>query len=252
MPNNNHIWCPKIEGQKNIQVCARCKEKDTCEEYQNHSQVVVRDKKKAIVLDEQIEAMKNTIFDTYFDLGLALKEMRDQRLFREFGYKNLEDYAQQRHGFMYRKAAYLIAIVENCDKAGLKRQDVRGIEWSKMACLPELTDKNRQKWLSKAKDMSVEALKTEVKKDKGEKPTEEKKFLSFALSESQKGVVDMAFDLAAKLTDSKVKSYHLQVLAEEFIATYGTMDDASVARFQSVYGEEGSPNEEKEETVDES
>ncbi|MCK5604855.1 hypothetical protein KAR91_23395 [Candidatus Pacearchaeota archaeon] len=219
-----------------------------CKEYQQHplikkkgkNKVVVlvdETKKKAVALDDKVEELKNTIFDTYFDLGLALKVMNDESLYREFGYESLEDYAQQRHGFKYRKAAYLIAIVENCWKAQLRREDIRGIEWSKMACLPELTDENRQEWLGKAKDMTVEQLKNEVKKDRGGGESEEKIFLSFSLGAPAKEVVDRALDLAAQLTGSKVKSFHLEVLAQEFIGTYEKMDDASVTRFQSIYGE---------------
>ena len=197
------------------------------------------DRKKAIVLDGKVEDMKNVVFDTYFDLGIVLKEIRDEGLYREFGYEDLEEYSQKRHGFKYRKAAYLIAIVENCEKVGLSKKDVRGIEWSKMACLPQLTDENRGEWLSKAKEMTVEELKKEAREERGDDEIEEKKFLSFSLSAGQKDLIDRALDLAAKLTGSDVKSYHLEVMAQEFVGTYESMDEAALARFESVYGEDG-------------
>lgn len=246
MVTENYVWCPKTDGKKAIEVCETCEERTECDEYGKNFQLSAQGKERAIALDEKVEDLKNAIFDSYFDLGLVLKELRDEGLYREFGYDDLEDYAQQRHGFKYRKAAYLIAIVENCEKASLQKEDVRGIEWSKMACLPQLTDKNRKKWLKKANKMTVEELKNEVKKDRGGTESEEKIFISFSLSASQKEVVDRALDLAAKLTDSNVKSYHLEVLAMEFLGTYEGMDDASVARFQSIYGEsEETETEEK-------
>lgn len=235
---NEYIWCPKHKQQKAIEVCRKCEDRDTCEEYQKKDLAVVAMSEKALALDEKVEDMKNRIFDTYFDLGQVLREIRDGMLYKEFGYEDLEEYAQKRHGFSYRKAAYLIAIVENCEKAGLSKDEVRGIEWSKMACLPSLTDENRAKWLAKAKEMSVEELKNEVKKSRGEDETEEKKFISFSLSLAQKEVVDRALELAAKLTGSEVKSFHLEVLAMEFVGTYGAMDEAAVVRFKNVYGTE--------------
>jgi len=229
---SEYIWCERDHNQKAIKVCESCEDRGTCITYQERVMIVDESTEKvAVLLDEKVEEMKNTIFDTYFDLGLVLKQIRDQGLYRDFGYEDLENYAQKRHGFRYRKAAYLIAIVENCEKAELGKEDVRGIEWSKMACLPQLTDENRQEWLEKARELTVEELKREVQKDK-----KEKKFISFSLSPEQKGLVDRALELAAKLTGSDVKSYHLEVLAQEFVATYGSLDDAAVMRFKDIFG----------------
>ena len=175
---STYIWCERDQSRKAIEVCQSCEDRDNCREYQKNLLLVKGDREKAVVLDEKVMDMKNAIFDTYFDLGLVLKEIRDEGLYRDFGYKDLENYAQKRHGFRKRKAAYLIAIVENCEKAGLGKEDVRGIEWSKMACLPQLTDENRQEWLEKARELTVEELKREVQKDKGEVVSdEEKKFI---------------------------------------------------------------------------
>jgi len=234
------VWCKRDNQRKSVKLCELCGKKNDCEEYRSAVPAIfVGRRQRAEQLDDEVREMKNSIFDVYFDMGAVLKQIRDEGLYKELGFENLEEYTQKRHGFRYRKAAYLIAIVENCEKAGISKEDVRGIEWTKMKELPELTDENRQEWLMKAKELSVEELRKAVKESRGETDYEEKIYMGFSLSPSQKEIVDRALETAARLTGSDVKSYHLQVLAQEFIGTYGPMDEASVMRFKNLYGEEG-------------
>lgn len=233
----DYAWCPKKECRVQFELCEKCQDKITCLE---HIRLSGEDRHgRAEQLDKQIESLKVSIFDTYFGLGQTLKEVREGMYYKELGYETLDEYADDRHGFKYRKAAYLISIVENCEAAGLTKEDVRGIEWGKMKELPALTEENRAEWLKKAAEMSVEDLKAEVKKSKGEDPPEKKITMTFSFAEGQKELVESALDLAAKLTGSEVKSFHLQVLAEEFVATYGSADKAAVARFNNLYMDGG-------------
>jgi predicted HicB family RNase H-like nuclease len=238
--NSQTLWCPKKECYIHRKICNACPDNASCHEYAKFSGKLSEEnrRKRAVALDQEIESLKTSIFDSYYVLGEMLREIREGIYYKELGYQSLDEYAEKRHGFRYRKAAYLIAIVENCEAADLTKEDVRGIEWSKMKELPELTEENRAEWLKKATEMSVEDLKNEVKKSKGEESKEKKIFMSFSFDVSQKEIVDRALDLAAKLTGSDVRSYHLQVLAEEFISTYGTMDEASISRFNDMYGDE--------------
>ena len=234
---NDYIWCPKKEFQIQSELCDRCDEKNTCSEYIRLSE---EDRtEKANALDKEIESLKVSVFDSYFGLGQTLKEVREGMYYKELGFLSLDEYADKRHGFRYRKASYLIAIVENCEAAGLTKEDVRGIEWGKMKELPELTEDNRADWLKKAAELSVEDLKGEVKKSKGEDLPEKKITMTFAFAEGQKEVVDRALEIAARLTGSEVKSFHLQILAEEFLSTYSTEDHAAVARFNNLYMDGG-------------
>ncbi|MCK5615046.1 hypothetical protein KAR91_74980 [Candidatus Pacearchaeota archaeon] len=228
------IWCKDNGHWKNAEVCAECNKHAGCEEYAAFLGIDRRT--RAIALDTDIEILKISIFDTYYQLGESLREMRDGIYYRELGYDSLDEYAEAKHEFRYRKAAYLISIVENCEAAGVTKEDVRGIEWSKMKELPDLTEDNRAEWLKKASKLSVEDLKAEVKKSKGQEPKEKKLHMAFAFDEAQKELVDRALNLAAKLTGSSVRSFHLQVMAEEFIATYESEDEASMARFNDIYG----------------
>lgn len=231
---NSSVWCKENGHQKDSDVCAVCEQRAGCEEYAKF--LGIDRQARALVLDTDIEILKISIFDTYYQLGESLREMRDGIYYRELGYDSLDEYAEAKHEFRYRKAAYLISIVENCEAAGVMKDDVRGIEWSKMKELPDLTEDNRADWLKKAAKLSVEELKAEVKKSKGQEPKEKKLHMAFAFDEAQKELVDRALNLAAKLTGSKIKSFHLQVMAEEFIATYESEDEASMARFNDIYG----------------
>ena len=227
------LWCPKKDCWIKKEICEACSDNVECPEYVRHFGTDRRE--RAEVLDKEISTLKVSIFDSYFFLGQMLREVREYMYYKELGYQSLDEYADARHGFKYRKASYLIAIVENCEAAGLTKENVRGIEWSKMKELPELTEDNRAEWLKKAAEMSVEDLRDEVKKSRGEDPPEKKFTMTFSFAEGQKELVESALDLAAKLTGSEVKSFHLQVLAEEFVATYGSADQAAVARFNNLY-----------------
>lgn len=229
----SQVWCPEKDCWMQEKVCNQCANSMLCPEY---AKLTGQERGgRAKELDAEVERLKALVFDNYFSLGRALKEINERMYYKELGFNSLDEYAEVRHGFHYRKAAYLIAIVANCEAAGLGKEDVRGITWSQMKELPELNEDNRSEWLKKAAELSVEDLKAEVKKSKGEEPKEKKVFITFALSEQQKELVDKSLSLAEKLTDSTVKSYHLQVLAEEFIATYG-VDEASAERFNQKHG----------------
>lgn len=230
---NGKIWCSEKDHWKSVEVCMSCPDKLKCEK-----PFGVDRQTRAKGLDDEVERLKTAIFDNYYGLGKVLREVREGTYYKELGYGSMDNYAEQRHGFHYRKAAYLIAIVENCEAAEIKKEDVRGIEWSKMKELPELTEENRGDWLKKAAELSVEDLKAEVKKSKGEEAKGEKIFMGFSFDAAQKEVVDQALLIAEKMSGSDVRSYHLQILAEEFIATYGPMDEASINRFENLYGSE--------------
>ena len=228
---DGQVWCPEKEQWKSMEVCQACPDRLKCARPPG-----VDRQAQAKDLDMEIERLKTAIFDNYYDLGQTLREVREGVYYKELGYESMNEYADQKHGFRYRKAAYLIAIVENCEAAGIEKEDVRGIEWSKMKELPELTEENRAGWLKKASDLSVDELKAEVKKSNGEEPREEKIFMGFSFDVAQKEVVDRAFELATLMTGSDVRSYHLQILAEEFISTYGPLDQAATDRFRNLYG----------------
>lgn len=231
--NNKLIWCPKKECRTHREVCQACSDNASCPEY---AKLFGENRhKRAEALDQEIESLKTSIFNSYFELGEMLKEIREGMYYKELGYQSLDEYAEQRHGFRYRKAAYLIAIIENCEAAGLTKEDVKGITWSSMKELPELTEENREGWLKKAAELSVEDLKAEVKKSKGEDPPEKKIIMTFSFAEGQKEVVDRALEIAARLSGSDIKSYQLEIIAQEFLSAYNTEDEAAMNRFNNLY-----------------
>lgn len=226
-------WCTKKECWIAEAVCRQCEKHESCTDY---AELIGENRiERAGQLDNEIESLKVSIFDSYFELGQTLRKVRDGMYFKELEFDSLDEYADKRHGFKYRKAAYLIAIVENCEAAGLTKDDVRGITWSQMKELPELNESNRAEWLKKAAELSVDDLKAEVKKSKGQNPSEKKFTMTFAFAEGQKEVVERALEIAARLSGSGVKSFQLEIIAQEFLATYQTSDEAAVARFNNLY-----------------
>ena len=48
-----------------------------------------------------------------YDMCVMLKQMRDDKLYKELGYNNFEDYCEEEAGLSYRHAHRLITIIEN-------------------------------------------------------------------------------------------------------------------------------------------
>lgn len=236
--DTNFFFCQKHGHQVSKDICDKCKDQPGCAELSSQFPAIQRDRKQsATELDGRIQQLTNNIVSSYFDLGLALKSVKEQSYFLELGFVSFPEYVEHRHGFKYRKAQELIAIAENCVSAELKKEDVQHIGWTKVAELPKLTVENKTEWIGKAERLTVRELRTEVKQTKQSPASKDDSttYITFSFKPEQREVVDRALKLAAELTGSEIKSYLFQILATEFIATYGVTDAASEAHFKTVH-----------------
>jgi len=236
--SSDFFFCQKQGHRVSKEVCDRCAGQQSCPDHAAQFPEIQEDRRQhATQLDGRIQQLTSNIACSYFDLGLALKDVKEKSYFQELGFKSFPEYVEQRHGFKYRKAQELIAITENCITAKLEKEDVQHIGWTKMAELPKLTQENKSGWIDKAGRLTVRELKTEVKQTKQAPASKDDSvsYITFAFSPEQREVVDRALKIASELTGSEVKSYLFQILATEFIATYGVSDTASQAHFETVH-----------------
>lgn len=236
--DSDFFFCQKQGHRVSKEICDRCTGQQGCPDLASQFPEIQRDRKQhATQLDNRIQQLTNMLACSYFDLGLALKAVKEENYFQELGFESFPEYVERRHGFKYRKAQELIAITENCISAKLEKQDVQHIGWTKMAELPKLTEENKTGWINKAEKLTVKELRTQVKETKQAPASRDDSvsYITFAFSPEQREVVDRALRIASELTGSQVKSYLFQILATEFIATYGVSDSASQAQFKSVH-----------------
>ena len=72
----------------------------------------------AIELNQKIIITAQMAQKNLYDMCVLLKQMRDDKLYKELGYQNFEDYCEQEIGFSRRNARNYIAVIEHFDGNG--------------------------------------------------------------------------------------------------------------------------------------
>ena len=69
--------------------------------------------KKAAELNQRIIFTAQMAQKNLYDMCVLLKEMRDDKLYKELGFQNFEDYCENEVGFSRMQAHKYISIIEN-------------------------------------------------------------------------------------------------------------------------------------------
>ena len=69
--------------------------------------------KTAVKLNQKIIFAAQMAQKNLYDMCMMLKEMRDNKLYKELGYQNFEDYCENEVGFNRNQAHKYITIIEN-------------------------------------------------------------------------------------------------------------------------------------------
>lgn len=91
---------------------------------------------KSIIVNAQAAQM------SLYEVCKGLKEMRDDKLYKELGYRNFEEYCEKETGIKYRQAFNFIKIIE---AYGENLQPVAGFGTTKLALLASLSEEERTK-----------------------------------------------------------------------------------------------------------
>ena len=133
--------------------------------------------KKAAELNQRIIFTAQMAQKNLYDMCVLLKEMRDDKLYKELGYQNFEDYCENEIGFSSRNARNYIAIIENVSEE--KRKTFSAFGASKLALLASLSESQQEEIQQKVnlEDTSVRELKAEIAKLKDSKNVAESDLL---------------------------------------------------------------------------
>lgn len=149
-----------------------------------------------------------------------LTEVKENKYWEIWGYKNLNEYIETELGFTAVKGRYLIKVYTKFHKElGLEKEELRRYEWSKLAVISKIaTPTNYKNLLQKTKDMSIRELTEYIKDMKEEEKTEEFKKIIFKVNEEQLETINVALQEAQKITGSDKGGNLLELICAEFIS----------------------------------
>lgn len=126
--------------------------------------ILTEKKKQAIELNEQIIFKAQLAQKNLYDMCVMLKQMRDDKLYKELGYANFEDYCENEVGMKWRNAYNYISIVEKIPSQNL--QSIAKIGMTKLSLLASLSEVQQEEIQQNVnlEETSVRELKAEIAK----------------------------------------------------------------------------------------
>ena len=122
--------------------------------------VLTKQHKTAIELNQKIIITAQAAQQNLYDMCVMLKQMRDDKLYKELGYQNFEDYCESEVGFGRMQAHKYIAIIENVKNVNSSLHF--GV--TKLALLATLSEPEQDQLQQTVnlEDTSVRELKAEI------------------------------------------------------------------------------------------
>lgn len=117
---------------------------------------------KAQELDRRIKTSAQLAQQSLYDMCMSFKEMRDSKLYKQFGYTDFGDYCEKETGFARRNVYNYISIVEKLPKDFVQTSAQIGA--SKMLLLTQLSDEERTQ-ITESTDLestTVKELKAQI------------------------------------------------------------------------------------------
>lgn len=128
---------------------------------------------KAYDLHQRILVTAQMAQKNLYDMCVMLKQMRDDKLYKELGYQNFEEYCEEEVGMNRRNAYRYISVIENIKNVTSMSQ----IGMTKLSLLASLSESQQEEIQEKVKveDVSVRELKAEIAKLKEEAKSADQK-----------------------------------------------------------------------------
>lgn len=125
--------------------------------------------KQAIELHQKILVSANLAQQNIWDMCSGLKTMRDNKLYKELGYTNFEDYCENEVGFSREQGRKYISIIENISLENANSSWHLGV--SKLYLLSTISEPEQAEIAEKLdlESTTVKQLKAEIEKLKVEK-----------------------------------------------------------------------------------
>jgi len=191
----------------------------------------VQARSKAQELYEQVLGLKFAIESRWFELGKVLKQIKEGRHYIDLGYTNWKDFCELGLGVLqlrWRAVDYLIEATKICDEFGIKKETAGQIGWSKLKEIKQvITKENKDHWidLARKKETTVHSLWGKVQVALGKKTPKEVEVLTkkrvFHLFPEQEPIVDLAFEVARRVSNSDKEGYLLaDIICPSFLAEH--------------------------------
>lgn len=137
--------------------------------------IVSEQRKKAVELNQKIIVSAELAQKNLWDMCISLKSMRDDKLYKELGYSNFENYCENAVGIKRRQAYKYISISEKVSSNFVHSSGQIGVQ--KLSLLATISEQEQQKVAERVdlKDTTVKELKAEIdrlKEDKNRKQQE--------------------------------------------------------------------------------
>lgn len=125
--------------------------------------------KQAIELHQKIIVSANLAQQNIWDMCNGLKTMRDNKLYKELGYPNFEDYCENEVGMKRRNVYNYISIVEKINAENV--QSIAQIGMTKLSLLATISEPEQAEIAEKLdlENTTVKQLKAEIDRLKDEK-----------------------------------------------------------------------------------
>lgn len=128
---------------------------------------------EASKLHQHIIASAELAQQNLFEMCTGLKTMRDNKLYRELGYSNFEDYCENEVGIKRRNAYNYISIIEKINPENV--QSIAHFGMTKLSLLATISEQEQQEISEKInlESTTVKQLKAEIEKLKSEKASKQ-------------------------------------------------------------------------------
>lgn len=128
---------------------------------------------EASKLHQHIIASAELAQQNLFEMCTGLKTMRDNKLYRELGYSNFEDYCENEVGFSREQGRKYISIIENISLENANSSWHLGV--TKLALLATISEQEQREIFEKVnlESTTVKQLKAEIEKLKSEKASKQ-------------------------------------------------------------------------------
>ena len=158
---------------------------------------------KAYDLHQRILVTANMAQKNLYDMCVMLKQMRDEKLYKDLGYYNFEEYCEEEAGLSYRHAHRLITIIENVKNL----TSMSGLGSTKLTLLASLSESQQEELQQTVnlEDVSVRELKAEIARLKEEKQKADK-----AAADANKRRVAAESDLLSAKSKNRSLSHELE------------------------------------------
>lgn len=170
--------------------------------------------KQAIELHQKILVSANLAQQNIWDMCNGLKTMRDNKLYKELGYQNFEDYCETEVGFNRKQAHKYISIIENIKLENVHSSGHLGV--TKLALLATVSEPEQAEIAEKLdlESTTVKQLKAEIDRLKGEKQEATDKSIDYYKQQADTSK-EICRNIKNQLAEEKNKNFKLTNKVQE-------------------------------------